>query len=140
MTQRSYNFKAKGKRLQQLALAVLMSISALSVKLIIDYANSGVNTWAEVFANNPNIIIISALLVLKSIIGELLNKRKPPQIRAMLAGVCGFYVVIAFLAFFGLKTQTISSLDEFYRTANIVYNFMIFGVGLSVACILSGKS
>lgn len=140
MSQSSYNLKAKAKRLQQFSLALLMSISALSVKLIIDYINSDVNSWAGVFARNPSIIVISALLVLKSITGELLKKRKNKWIKESLIGVSCFYVVVAFLAFANLQIQTISSMDELYHTANVVYNFMIFGLGISVFCIMLGKS
>ncbi|MEO0759707.1 MAG: hypothetical protein AAFY78_22860 [Cyanobacteria bacterium J06648_16] len=144
MTRRSINFSAKAKRLRSLGLAILLSIVVPSVGFAIDYVLNGppLHGWASFFAEQRVFLLMGGILVLNSLFNELYKKLKGPGQRELLGKLCGAYIVFALMSFAFAQTMLLDpvAMDEVYRLANFVFVTYQVGVGLSVACILAGKS
>ena len=142
MQNRPINFVAKRKRLVQLALAFLMSLSAPIATYLTDYYATGFvpNSWENVFANYPQLLIGSSGLVSYTITNELLKKRKALWLKDTLARVSIFYIMLALSAYSLVALNPIESMDDFYRSAAIVFYLYLAGLGISISCVLTGKS
>lgn len=142
MSNRPINFIAKGKRLRQLALTIFLSFAAPITAVIHNYLATGLmpRGWAGFFASHSELLVMSTVLVLVTVVKELIKKQKKPWIKEIIATTCIVYVVVATGTFAYLQANPIETMQDFYNAANIVREGYFTGVVISVVCILAGKS